>query len=116
MLVSYALLNALNEISNVSDPWYSNVKVTLADVFDAKRNAVEALNEILRVENVSPLMLKMLLSYAYSDLLFADKTLKRSLESGYLSDESLRIGYSLYTRAGLYIKSLEKILNELKII
>ncbi|MGB9729640.1 MAG: hypothetical protein ACP5GU_04370 [Thermoprotei archaeon] len=116
LLVSYALLNALNEISNVSDPWYSNVKVTLADVFDAKRNAVQALSEILRVENVSPLMLKILLSYAYSDLLFADKTLKRSLESGYLSDESLRIGYSLYTRAGLYIKSLEKILNELKII
>lgn len=113
LFISYVLLNALDEVYVLPDPWYSNVKVSAKDVFIAKRNVAQALEEIINNAKVSHLMLRMLLDYAYADVLFADSVLTRAFQSKNFSDEALRIGFALYTRAELYIKSLKNALNML---
>nr|CCE70290.1 TPA: hypothetical protein PAB0594 [Pyrococcus abyssi GE5] len=108
------LLESLDALSEVPDPWYTNATITANDVYQAKKQAVQALNEAIKNANGNELSL-YLLKFADSDIKTADSLVKRSIDSGrFKNTESLRLAYALYIRATSYAKNVNKVIELLQ--
>jgi len=108
------LLESLDSLSEVPDPWYNNTTITANDIYQAKKQAVQALEETIRNANGNELSL-YLLKFAEADIQMADSLVKRSVDSGRLENtESLRLAYALYLRAASYAKNVSKVIELLQ--
>ena len=111
---AFVLLESLDTLSKVPDPWYTNTTITATDVYQAKKQAVQALNEAIRNTNGSELSLS-LLKFADADIQMADSLVKRSIDSGrFENTESLRLAYALYIRAASYARNVNKVIELLQ--
>ncbi|MCD6278763.1 MAG: hypothetical protein J7J11_03680 [Desulfurococcales archaeon] len=114
LLVAMTYLNSLSDVSAIPDPWVSNFSVGASDVLKAKEEAVRAAERVVEFAQKSGVpdeLLSHLLSSAYSDIDFADKSIQRCLELNEVKTSSLRYAYAFYVRANAYLKELEKTLE-----
>ncbi len=108
------LLESIDSLSEVPDPWYNNTTITADDVYQAKKQAVQALDEAIKNANGNELSL-YLLKFADADIQMADSLVKRSIDSGrFENTESLRLAYALYLRAASYAKHVNKVIELLQ--
>lgn len=111
---AFVLAESLDTLSKVPDPWYTNATITANDIYQAKKQAVQALNEAIKSANGSVLSL-YLLRFVDSEIKTADSLVKRSIDSGrFENTESLRLAYALYLRAASYAKNVNKAIELLQ--
>ncbi|HDH44525.1 MAG TPA: hypothetical protein ENG66_03935 [Thermococcus sp.] len=111
---AFVLAESLDTLSKVPDPWYTNATITANDIYQAKKQAVQALNEAIKSANDNVLSL-YLLRFVDSEIKTADSLVKRSIDSGrFENTESLRLAYALYFRAASYAKNVNKVIELLQ--
>ncbi|WP_048152062.1 hypothetical protein [Palaeococcus ferrophilus] len=108
---AFVLAESLDTLSKVPDPWYANATITAGDIYQAKKQAVQALNEAIKNANGNVLSL-YLLRFVDSEIKTADSLVKRSIESErFENTEALRLAYALYIRAASYAKNINKVVG-----
>jgi hypothetical protein len=109
IMYAFVVLQSIDNLSEVPDPWYSNATITAKDVYQDKEQAVKALNEAIENAEGDQLALYLLQS-ARSEIEVADYLVKRSIDLGrFENTESLRLAHACYVRASSYSSNINKI-------
>jgi hypothetical protein len=109
IMYAFVVLQSIDNLSEVPDPWYSNATITAKDVYRDKEQAVKALNEAIENAEGDQLALYLLQS-ARSEIEVADYLVKRSIDLGrFENTESLRLAHACYVRASSYSSNINKI-------
>jgi len=109
IMYAFVVLQSIDNLSEVPDPWCSNATITAKDVYQDKEQAVKALNEAIENAEGDQLALYLLQS-ARSEIEVADYLVKRSIDLGrFENTESLRLAHACYVRASSYSSNINKI-------